>query len=1111
MPPSFPRAAKRRLITAKASKENEDPEEVGEDENGKTPFRFVGSLPSVYDHADDPFLYRKQILSKSTKVSFTVCFLIFLLVLISPAHAAEQQGSASADASFFVTFTQIGGTQPRCWNATTFQTLQEDTTATAAGDQIIRPTDLTVYECGSQTLLTIEFVGNQASVVPRLGWGYLPNQKVEFSIRGSLDVTLTTTEIWDAVMVLQLCPVGFNSLCSPILPGPPSSGTRWRLLQDEPAVEYVMDYEYLSISASEIVERQLVLRPPSAGIYSLMASLVVFAKQPVDDDELTGSSNIRGASIVPFSSSGAEQLIIVHEGHGEEPAVVDDWAVVLVLCFCGMGGLTLFSLLVMCIYYRKAQVFELTQGKFLMAMLVSGLVATCSLFLLEPKNDLYCQLFQPLVTLPMHIMFAILVGRMWRIRAIISPLLLLTLDKEEHWTSKVVNMVEELTRYEWFGNGVTVPGKKLRRAITDRQLLTVIIFLCLPQIIVQILIATIGDQKFLMEDGKDFSPEGYATCSLQFFDLLGLLSFVFVLLLFFILLVLAGSSRDLPSLFNETQSIWTVAVATFRMTVIGTLVVALTYRQRSGPTAQYLTLALLGGVTIVHTCVRITWAKVVAARKGNKIAVTRLIAAHNKTRMSHGSVNVRPSIEGLASSGYSNSSYGGFLATTGYSWNTTNRTELPSSPVSSELSTSVRENALKDPMLLDRIPDINLSTLHEEDEASYHRSTFEDEKKRQSVIQELSAEDHDDGNSTDSSVVMAVEENPQSYPGSLCGDGFQSGVAPFVANSSLRVSSESFSRVSTTSGVTSGYGAARGGAGLPHRAMFGRQASKARLNALDIEASIPPPLIAASSDSVVPSRGPRLDARPTLSVRDRARSQWRLPFLAGQTKSSHAGNPIALRSSDTTQRRPIRSRYQEMVPLTIEYNPRNKSDLIIVAKDVPPPRRLLLRMIDVQRRLARANNSILSGLGLDTTDWEGIRETCVALGEVFVVEVRFDWEPKQTHPQSEVALPTPYPGRQSVNAGMEKPGASRSLIEDSPESPQTLWRVSQSLIDDSPKSPQTLWRSSEGVSRLPVMTSDDSSEDDPEAIKDDVVEPLPALPILIPSKSGVPRNSAPKR
>jgi len=931
--------------------------------------------------------------------------IVCLAWLSPPIYAAEQLYHLNPSNYSFLNFNKHlrdGKTQAGCWNATTFQ----DITASDVDDPVLllQPIDPTIQQCQDETELTIKVLqssSSSSSSSTPFGWEHIPGEAIQLEIRGSLSLpTSIMTEMvqtgLDAAFIIQLCPVGIGSVCPPLVPiPPPSTEDRRRRLEGETSsTDYLVRFEYFWITQNDdkVIQKRLKFRPSSPGIYSILGSLVVFTN--LSETGEFNIASVQGVSVIPFSSSGREQFILVHtsfdeEKQGASPAVVDKWASIIVMILSVVGGLILLSLLLLSIYYRNAQVFELTQGKFLIAMLFCGLIATSSLFLLGPSNHLYCKLHQPMINLPMSIMFAILMGRMWRIRAIISPLLLLTLDKKEHWTSKFVSLVEKMTQYLRLGNNNRVSGKNLRRTISDRQLLVVIIVLCIPQVIVQILIAAIGDQGFQIDYGNRFFPDGYAKCSVHFFEsLLGKLAVGIVSSQCVGLLILAGSSRDLPSLFNETQNIWMVAVVTFVMTMIGTLVVALTYAQSYALTTQHLMLALLGGVTVVHTCVQITWPKIVLARKGTKIAVTKLIAAHNMSRQSHDFVNVKPPRAQWNSMSNNASVYGGFPSSATDS-KAPQREQNTYSGVT-ESTTSGQEPTTNVPTMGDRVADLSLSTLREEDEpATVPANDPESQDQPGKGLVSSDSDDGDDDNSTGSSVVMTMRETTD------LGMGLPQRSAQLLQHSasisSLRVSQASALDNGAKWGGIGGLGRGRFRRSMSHRPIFQTRASRASILTLEVEASVPPTLTNARSDSVVPNRGWKPDSRPALGGNNRVQSQ-------NGNANDHSG--FVPPSPGTPWRR-----NPSLIPLTVEYNPNTMFDIIHVEEDAPPPRRLLLRMIDVERRLTRANKAVLSGLGLSVEDWEGIRDACTALGEVFVTEVRFDWEPEQVEtPSHELPL-----------------------------------------------------------------------------------------------------------
>lgn len=996
-------------------------------------------------------------------------------ILAQSSSASKRNESLSFDR---------GGTRPRCWNATGLQTLFKNTTrieqeehhviyqaaemafkeecSATPGDmtqllvQVLEETTV-MEDDGEHTPLTQRSWSSRNNKSPKqrltaAGWEMSPEHEFKIFVSGTWEKrslshnnnnnTLEDNGSIKAAIVVQLCPVGMNSQCPPLipllLPAPADDENmatssplarqrrrqqrtrRRRSLQPGSAsfdgdalLGTLVDFEFISLEPEEggAFAGELSLSGAPAGTYSLLGSVVVFGPNLQFD----------GASIIPLASN-KEQLITVLEEDGNEddadedlyPYSVDDAAVNFVIALSVVGGSVVLYLFIQFYRQRKSQVFELTQGKFILAMLLCGLIATCSIVLVQHKNDLYCELYQPLITLPMHIMFAILVGRMWRIRAIISPLLLLTLDKKEHWTTKWVNLVERITRLEGLGERVKSRDKKIRRKISDGQLVRVIALMCVPQVIVQILLLTIGDQEFIIKydetidssDGEK-SVTAYETCKNTYFsNALGILSFTFLVLLFVTLLILAGTSRNMPSLFSETKSMFSVAITTLRMTFLSLMLVLATLSYPNASTVQYLVFALLVGVTIVHTCIRITWPKLAMAQSGSKIVVSKLIAAHNEEcRKSKSIMHQNNSGE---SSSYSTSYglYGGSMLT-GISLPSTMTTA--SAQTASTASRWQSNNSSPS----DSKAKTKLVMLQEEDgeESSGSMRALKEGRSRkeeptiaessQTPEGETSDDDHD-AQSSDSSVVLVETQLKESISGfSLFSNGTinrtrhspiqrqsvatggtndnNTSFASFGWNTSdISLNSRFMDMTPEPTGDDAGDTRPQNARGLSLRGPFqdpiATQQSPSPDNNLDIEDRKP------SGQAATPAS---TEFRNGGMVK-----QFSLRFLRGPGnggKSSNRGQPTT----------------HSTIPLSIECNPKHASGKIRVTEDDAPPRRLLLRMIDVHRRLGKVNKMILAGLCVDVQSWEEIREACSALGDVFANEVEFEW---RTQPQEEENL-----------------------------------------------------------------------------------------------------------
>jgi hypothetical protein len=379
---------------------------------------------------------------------------------------------------------------------------------------------------------------------------------------------------------------------------------------------------------------ELQLQGIPEGTYSIISSvLFVRTNQTINDtardDELALPAPIYISVATNIPANTRDQLVTffqVEDAHGVSKA-----SRTAVYCLSGAGAALIAWLLCQTLLHRNAQVFELTQGKFLIAMLVAALIATVSCFTFEPRNGVYCKLPGPLIILPLHILFSILLGRLWRIRAVISPLLLLTLEKKEHWTNHFVQVVSRVTSLDLTALCLKEGPKDVRRAVTDAQLTRVIGIFVLPQLVWQILIFSVQESNvrvFELDDGS-----GYLGCSSDFFNSwmqsvgLLLLTIVFVLLV-----VVAHGCKDFPSLFNETQVFLDVSVLNFVVLSLSAIVASATRNLPISPNVEYLVCSLAVVVVTVNTCVKIILPKLIFAWSGNPIFVTTLLADHRKKK-----------------------------------------------------------------------------------------------------------------------------------------------------------------------------------------------------------------------------------------------------------------------------------------------------------------------------------------------------------------------------------------------------------------------------------------------------------------------------------------------
>ena len=807
-------------------------------------------------------------------------------------------------------------------------------------------------------------------------------------------------------IIVLLCPIGLSTSCTPFSDDKATSHSI-----SSPIV-YQRELSIEGIGPNETISEPIEVSIPMAlvpdGTYSVMVSI---ATQLHDVTvEVEGEASHLVYTVVNIPKDPERQIIVVQDTN--EPVSVDDGARTFIYIMSGLGGLVIHYLLCETIRHRQAQVFELTQGKFLIAMLVAALIATVSLFVFEPKSDVYCHLPGPLVIFPLHLMFSICLGRLWRIRSVISPLLLLTLEKEEHWSEGIVKWVIETLACD--PCKFKRAPKQIRRQVSNFELTKVVFGLVLPQLVVQICTEVFkhdnGIVINILDDGVETQTCRYDPFSSYWHLAEIILLFLLLVTLFFY----ARASRDLPSLFNETHLYVQITSLSFITMFLSCLFLIAARNSSAAPNLQFLVAALGSLLLTLNTSWKIVWPKIQIARRGDPIVVTKLFADHNRSKKLK---------EKNAHSGGAQQ-YSNWMMPSGAS-KPKPRPPSPPNKQSSPTEPAAADRAQKRTSLSAKF--------------SFQKSSDN--------LNQVPEDDDSDAQSTASegSSVILIED-PVENKSFRRGEGSMQVNRPSSYLRPLQSARESL--VGFTENQTS----------IPQpcdelSSMDGEEPWKRavhiddpkfknsvasppgedQVSGLAFESSLNGPLSlrpishdsskSPNSDDISPD--PRHLRRRVLqrntSSRDRKNEgHASSPMLnssivhhhhhplhkSGQFKSRrtmfqvHGGTGSARTSTRLGMSTRLKGMFggfhhtQEDLNKSIEigYNPNLKQDTIVISEFEPPARRLLLRMIDVQRMLKKVNQSMLTGLAVGREEWAEIRELCIALGDAFRDEVRFDWE-----------------------------------------------------------------------------------------------------------------------
>jgi 7 transmembrane sweet-taste receptor of 3 GCPR len=637
--------------------------------------------------------------------------------------------------------------------------------------------------------------------------------------------------------------------------------------------------------------------------------------------------------------------------------------------------------------HRNQPVLHLSQGDFLLAFLFAAVLATISAFLLEPKSDAHCRLSYPLLFIPIQLMYAITVGRLWRIHAVISPLLIEHLNKGK--TSLAQRFVESLTyisfhlsnlfiRKQKGGRSRSVAGS-VKQQISQFQLALVVALFTLPQFVIQLLAFIFQPQKRVIEFNIDESV-GRASCDSGVDTARSLITYSFCLLvlLVVILLFMAHSSRKLPSLFNETRVIYDSTFLSVVVMCLGVGVIALTSGPDTSPNVEYLVSLVLVLTITLNSAVRIMMPKLRMVWNGEVIIVSKLVTDHHrKTREKQMENSLMNGVTGFDPSNTNNfqSSF--------------NRDE--SSP----------RNGDADQKLL--------ATLHSN---SYdtgmmgQRSSKEcSERQLPSLTEEPFSSKRGANGKPDDCVDNMIELNVNEGDSEAI-TALMNGSPTHTPNQVDEPGDETDDHAKSFDDEV-GCEAAVGGAAIP----------------------------SGSDEGATEKRSPSFEWRAQGFLKH-AMAKGLTSFRLTSEKAMPSGRNI--KSNDATDddtsvgQSPKRGAFKSPKRGAQESQKR-LSHRIIVTEDETPSRRLVLRMMDLQDQLEEINNKIMSGFAVTHEDWRLVTKLTSRLDRTFETEVEFEWDIEKNYKKSlrdvmpvDMAVAVATDSKQGASNGLTTPARSNT-------------------------------------------------------------------------------------
>ena len=303
------------------------------------------------------------------------------------------------------------------------------------------------------------------------------------------------------------------------------------------------------------------------------------------------------------------------------------------MVFSALYGLVLIAMMLYIIQKRNHQVMKMAQAPFLAVQVLCGAIIIASLFVYLPVRDEFCMWTGMLTHVPLTILAATLVGRLWRVYSIVSVAMAIGTNKGEgrkQFDGKTtMACLRSLANFHlvFYGKLPSARRYTLRTTIGARDLSRLIFVLTLPQFILQ-LVGILASPR-----GVDivFADEGFigrTTCETS---RVGAFGSIYVALMFLFLLYVSWVAKELPSMFNEKTAVFNTAAFNAALAFGVVILASIADTETASPDIiSFVWMAMTTGIvsTIIWS---IIWPKVWKVYKDEKIVVSNLLSGDRKS------------------------------------------------------------------------------------------------------------------------------------------------------------------------------------------------------------------------------------------------------------------------------------------------------------------------------------------------------------------------------------------------------------------------------------------------------------------------------------------------
>lgn len=299
-----------------------------------------------------------------------------------------------------------------------------------------------------------------------------------------------------------------------------------------------------------------------------------------------------------------------------------------VVGFSIVTALILTALLAYVIHHRNHSVMKIAQGNFLALLLMCAIISSASLFSFMPIRAMFCNLSGILVIYPVTVMSCVMIGRLWRIYSTLTVAMDMGRSKKATRFSgkQIMAFFGMLANFHVIFKGKVPSPKKstLREKITEWDLSRLIFVLSLPQLMLQMLAPIIspGEIGVVLSDDERV---GKVVC-VHRSRWIEFSSVIFLGFMFLVSTYVAWLTRDLPSLFNEKDKIFSAASVNAFIAFIVLSLIFITDDDTTSPNVTaFLSIILFMGITFT-TIWQIVMPKIIRVWRGETVVVSDLMS-----------------------------------------------------------------------------------------------------------------------------------------------------------------------------------------------------------------------------------------------------------------------------------------------------------------------------------------------------------------------------------------------------------------------------------------------------------------------------------------------------